>query len=98
MKRDDATFIEMWNAGTDTDVLAAHFEREPKTIIGWATRLRQRGHDVALRVPRLDASEVKKRKCMGCGKQFRSMHVGNRLCSFCGDHAGRNSHLEGVTR
>ncbi len=33
--------------------------------------------------------QVKRRKCLGCRKQFTSMHYGNRSCPPCADRLNR---------
>ena len=43
-------------------------------------------------------SAASKRKCLSCGRLFRSEGIGNRLCGHCKDNLRDMGHLEGVTK
>lgn len=38
-----------------------------------------------------EAKKQAKRKCLGCGKQFTSLWIGNRMCSHCGGTGAKSA-------
>ena len=44
---------------------------------------------------RTDPAQVKERRCLSCGKPFRSLHKANRICARCHRREG-NSPQDGI--
>ncbi|MEM7121912.1 MAG: helix-turn-helix domain-containing protein [Pseudomonadota bacterium] len=83
--------------GTPVRVIA----RELKRSTGSVTRKIQRfkKNQLAPRPARRRAlTATSKRKCLSCGRLFRSEGIGNRVCGHCKDNLRDMAHLEGVTK
>ncbi len=83
--------IEGWNAGAAPTDLARRFGVSTGAIYARVRGLRRRGVCLeARRTPTVDRAAAidrpkqrARRKCLTCGKRFRSTHIGNRICEPC---------------
>lgn len=88
---DTEALIRAWNAGEAPDALACRFGVPAGAIYARVRALRR--HGIALqtrRAPTANAAQAPgrrsgraRRRCLTCGKTFRSTHIGNRICEPC---------------
>ena len=83
--------IRAWNAGEAPDALAHRLGISTGAIYARVRTLRRQGVALqARRRPTASAAQAAgrpngraRRKCLTCGKKFRSTHIGNRICEPC---------------
>ena len=79
--------IRLWTAGLSTARIAARLRATTPAVVSKVRKLRKlrvAGHALGPRRPvRARRARRAPRRCLYCGEEFASSHVGNRLCPGC---------------
>lgn len=80
----------LWKAGISVEKIGVELAMSMPTVVNWAKELelapRRRGGQSGPAAARRTVGAggvAKQRKCLNCGKQFWSDHIGNRVCDGC---------------
>lgn len=84
----DVEIVDLWNGGLNAPEIAGRLGATRYAIESKIGKLRRAGVVLDSRQQRRPKPATTTRRCLYCGDDFASEHVGNRLCPTCLDTTG----------